>query len=420
MNNTNKFYGFRCIGATERINNNTFVTGQNNHDIIIGPSGSGKTGGYVVPNLQNPFESLIVVDTKGSLCKKFRDSLIKKGFKVDVLHFVNPEKSTCGFNPLSYLKMNKDGNVSQKDVKSLAATLVPILDKRDLYWSLSARKYVAMLIAYVMEMLPEENQNMRSIFSLHMETCAKRTKEHFDELCDDEPNSMFACLYKALSNIYQSDKTWACVLDFASAALDSLDTKEMDEIWINKESYDFTLLGKEKSVLFVNISDMDRTFDAVLNLIYVQGLNSLVELADSNGDGRLNVPVRFIMDDFTSGAPIEHFDNIISVIRSRDISVSLIIQSLSQLNAKYGYDNAKTILNNCDHILYLGSNDIDTLRYISTRLNVAEHIIERLPKEKAYLFSSGKGGRLIDKMKPYSTLENDTLLNTKNNDNTRR
>ena len=44
MNNTKKFYGFRCIGATERINNDTFVTGQNNHDMIIGPSGSGKTG----------------------------------------------------------------------------------------------------------------------------------------------------------------------------------------------------------------------------------------------------------------------------------------------------------------------------------------------------------------------------------------
>ena len=413
MNNTNKFYGFRCIGATERINNNTFATGQNNHDMIIGPSGSGKTGGYVVPNLQNPFESLIVVDTKGSLCKKFRNSLIQKGFKVDVLDFVNPEKSTCGFNPLSYLKMNKDGNVSQKDIKSLAATLVPILDDNEPYWSLSARKYVAMLIAYVMEFLTEEYHNMNPIFKLHRETCAKTTKELFDEACIDNPNSMFTGLYKALSNLQQSEKTWACVLDFVSAALDSFDAKEMDEIWINKESYDFTLLGKEKSVLFVNISDMDRTFDAVLNLIYMQGLNSLVELADSNSDGRLNVPVRFIMDDFTSGAPIEHFDNIISVIRSRDISVSLIIQSLSQLNAKYGYDNAKTILNNCDHILYLGSNDIDTLHYISTRLNVAEHIIERLPKEKAYLFSSGKGGRLIDKMKPYSTLENETLLNTR-------
>lgn len=419
MNNTKKFYGFRCIGATERINNDTFVTGQNNHDMIIGPSGSGKTGGYVVPNLQNPFESLIVVDTKGSLCKKFRNSLIQKGFKVDVLDFVNPEKSTCGFNPLSYLKTDKDGNVSQKDIKSLAAALVPILDDNEPYWSLSARKYTAMLIAYVMEMLPENDHNMRSIFSLHQETCAKRTKEHFDKLCNDEPDSMFAGLYKALSSLSQSDKTWACVLDFVSAAIDPLDAKEIDEIWIHKESYDFTLLGTEKSVLFVNISDMDRTFDSVLNLIYIQGLNSLVELADSKEDGRLPVPVRFIMDDFTSGAPIEHFDNIISVIRSRDISVSLIIQSLSQLNAKYGHDNAKTILNNCDHILYLGSNDIDTLHYISTRLNVAEHIIERLPKEKAYLFSSGKGGRLIDKMKPYSTLENETLLN-KNNDNTRR
>ena len=142
MNNTKKFYGFRCIGATERINNDTFVTGQNNHDMIIGPSGSGKTGGYVVPNLQNPFESLIVVDTKGSLCKKFRNSLIQKGFKVDVLDFVNPEKSTCGFNPLSYLKVDKDGNVSQKEIKSLSATLVPILDDNEPYWSLSARKYL--------------------------------------------------------------------------------------------------------------------------------------------------------------------------------------------------------------------------------------------------------------------------------------
>lgn len=116
------------------------------------------------------------------------------------------------------------------------------------------------------------------------------------------------------------------------------------------------------------------------------------------------------MDDFTSGAPIKNFDNIISVIRSRDISVSLIIQSLSQLNSRYGNDEAKTILNNCDHILYLGSNDIDTLRYMSSRLNVAEHIVERLPKEKAYLFSSGKGGKMIDKMPPYSTFNDDKSI----------
>jgi type IV secretion system protein VirD4 len=330
---------------------------------------------------------------------------VEKGFKVNVLDLVNPEKSTCGFNPLSYIKFNSKGRASQKDIKSLSCSLVPELDKDDPYWTLSARKYLAMLIAYVMEILPSEDHNIRSVIELHKEYCIGNMTTLFDETIVDNPDTMFAGMYKEVETLRKSEKTWACVSNFAATALDTFDVTELDEIWINKESFDFKKLGKEKSVLFINISDMDRTFDIVLNLIYSQGLSSLVEYADSNDDGRLDVPVRFIMDDFTSGAPIENFDNIISVIRSRDISVSLIIQSLSQLNSKYGTNEAKTILNNCDHILYLGSNDIDTLHYMSSRLNVAEHIVERLPMKKAYLFSSGKGSRMIDRMQPYSTLE---------------
>ena len=405
MKKSEKIYGFRCLGATERVSNDTFATGQNNHDMIVGPSGSGKTGGYVVPNLQDPFESLLVIDTKSSLCRKFKRSLEDKGIKVHILDFVNPEKSTCGYDPLSYIRVEKDGDISQKDIRTLAGLMVPQLRENDPYWSQSARKYIAMLIAYVMEILPEKDRNMRSVTEIHKECCCGNMKNIFEQTSIDCPDTMFSGMFKMVEPLRESDRTWACVTDFASVALAPFDVKQMDEIFVKKEAYDFKQLGVEKSVLFINISDMDRTFDTMINLIYSQGLNSLVELADSNEDGRLAVPVRFIMDDFTSGAPIENFDNIISVIRSRDISVSLIIQSLSQLNSRYGRDEAKTILNNCDHILYLGSNDIDTLRYMSSRLNVAEHIVERLPKEKAYLFSSGQGAKMIDKMPPYSTLK---------------
>ena len=407
MKKVEKIYGFRCLGATERVSNDTFVTGQNNHDMIVGPSGSGKTGGYVVPNLQDPFESLLVIDTKSSLCRKFGRPLAEKGFKVHILDFVNPEKSTCGYDPLSYIRVDKDGDVSQKDIMSLSTLMVPQMDEKDPYWSQSARKYISMLIAYVMEILPEKDRNMRAVVDIHKECCCGNMKKIFGETSIDCPDTMFSGMYKMVEPLRESDRTWACVTDFASVALAPFDVKEMDEIFVKKEAFDFKQLGEEKSVLFINISDIDRTYDTVLNVIYSQGLNNLIDLADENEDGRLNVPVRFIMDDFTSGAPIENFDNIISVIRSRDISVSLIIQSLSQLNSRYGRDEAKTILNNCDHILYLGSNDIDTLRYMSSRLNVAEHIVERLPKEKAYLFSSGKGAKMIDKMPPYSTYNDD-------------
>ena len=75
------------------ISNNTELTGLNNNDLIIGSSGTGKTGGYVIPNLQNLNDSIVVSDTKGQLAKMFTNSLKARGYKVCTLGLVDPEKS---------------------------------------------------------------------------------------------------------------------------------------------------------------------------------------------------------------------------------------------------------------------------------------------------------------------------------------
>ena len=79
---------------------------------------------------------------------------------------------------------------------------------------------------------------------------------------------------------------------------------------------------------FWKSATLDRSRDALVNLFYTQAFQALCEEADSRGPHcRLKVPVRFILDDFVTNTIIPHFDNLIFVIRSREISVSLIVRA---------------------------------------------------------------------------------------------
>ncbi|MDE7288403.1 MAG: type IV secretory system conjugative DNA transfer family protein, partial [Oscillospiraceae bacterium] len=118
----------RILANGISISNDTKVTGLNNNDLIIGSSGSGKTGGYVIPNLQNLTDSIMVSDTKGQLTKMFTKSLKSRGYKVCTLDLVNPEKS-CGYNPLNGIRRYKSGKYREQDVLTLANNIVPTLDK---------------------------------------------------------------------------------------------------------------------------------------------------------------------------------------------------------------------------------------------------------------------------------------------------
>ena len=98
-------FGERILAENVKISNDTRKTGLNNNDLIIGSSGCGKTGGYVIPNIQNIEGSLIVSDTKGQLERRFKKSLVEKGYDVYSVDLVNMHRS-CGYNPLNYIRKN--------------------------------------------------------------------------------------------------------------------------------------------------------------------------------------------------------------------------------------------------------------------------------------------------------------------------
>ncbi len=132
-----------------------------------------------------------------------------------------------------------------------------------------------------------------------------------------------------------------------------------------------------------------KTGRQVIALFYEQMFKTLVERSDQDG-----YPVHIILDDFACGCPIQGFDNITSVIRSRGIYVSVIIQSIAQLEALYG-NKAATICDNCDTTLYLGGNDPTTARWIGERANRSPHAILTMPVDDALLIQRGKPAKKV-------------------------
>ena len=397
--------GSRLLAKGVRVSNNTRKTLLNNNDCIIGSSGCGKTGGYVLPLLQDAEGSLVVTDTKRRLVHLVRDDLIARGYRVEVIDFVEPEHSTLGYNPLRQIRRRKDGSVNEQDAFSIANALQPVKNSKDMFWDQAARRYLLFLILCLTTCMEECDQTIPNMLRLHEIVTIDESLSFFEDLAKSAPDSHFAQLIPGIQSIRSVDRTWSCIAEQAEGVLSAFEAPELSAILSAEHCIEPEILGRQKTVLFLNISDLDSAMDTLVNLCFTQTLQALFREADGRADGALPVPVRLVMDDFAAGARIGDFDRIISVIRSRNISVSLILQSITQLESRYTKAEAATILNNCDHVLYLGSQDISTADFIASHASRTREAVLTMPRDMMYLLTSGEKARLLERVKPYSTLE---------------
>lgn len=401
MNRSDR-YNKRYLGEHFSVSNDTWVTHLNNNDLIVGSSGSSKTGSLVYPQLKSLQDSsLIVVDTKGRLKKMFSKELKAKGYKVKVLDFVNPENS-CRYNPLAHIRKNRKGKYREQDIAKVAAALVPIETAEESFWPISARRYLEFFIAFVLMKFPKEKHNMAEVanfYSYYMR--GGDETEYVNDFVRKHPDSLVAKRHYQMRGAKLADKTRSSIFAFVTMALAPFEYAEYESLFSSENNLDIAALGKEKTVLFLNISDCDHSMDQIVNLFYTQTLQTLIAEADKNPDGQLQVPVRIIMDDFASAAVIPDFDKIISVVRSRDIWLTMCIQSFTQLESLYTHTQAQTIINNCDHIVYLGSNDLESAHFIGTRVKKSPETILCMDREYEYVLEAGKIGKLVRKFPSY-------------------
>ena len=184
-------------------------------------------------------------------------------------------------------------------------------------------------------------------------------------------------------------KTIRSILITANTKLGAFDTVELNRM-MGRSEIDFARIGRQKTAIFVVVSDTDRSMDTLANIFFTQAMNELCLYADTEcSDQRLPVPVRFILDDFATNCKIVDFPRMISSIRSRGISVMLLLQAEGQLRSSYGND-APTIISNCDTYVYLGGNDPDTANAIAIRCDLPLRKILYMPVGTNWIFRRGQ------------------------------
>ena len=367
---------------------NDYETKRNNNVLVVGGSGTGKTRTIVSPNLEQAVGSYVVSDPKGNLHKKYGGYLKGKGYRVQVADFTHPERS-MHYNPMAQVN-------STQDILKLASVLVDAKEGAgnvDPYWDRTA----AMLLAAIMGYMRETEYtpwDFKSILELLNQAGREDDEDRnssllakrFALLRAQHPDS-WAC--DQFDNVNAApNKTFDCTRTSVSSKFSQMDSKELRQM-MSGNDFDFASLGREKTALFVIVSDTDRTMDALVNLFFTQAMQALCRCADDEcEDSRLPVPVRFILDDFATNCRIDEFPRMISSIRSRGISVMLMIQAEAQLAQGYGYDCA-TIISNCDTYVYLGGNDVRTAQAVSERWDKPLARVLNMPVEHCLVFRRG-------------------------------
>jgi type IV secretion system protein VirD4 len=341
---------------------------KNKNTLVIGGSGTGKTRFFVKPNLMQGHSSYVVTDPKGTVlleCGK----LLQRTHKIKILNLINFSKS-MRYNPFSYIR-------NEQDILKLVNTIIVNTKGEgeksgEDFWVKAERLYYSALIGFIFYEGLEEEKNFTTLLDMINASDTREDDEDYKnpvdlmfEVLEAKDPEHFAVKQYAKYKL-AAGKTAKSILISCGARLAPFDIKELRDL-MEYDELELDTLGDEKTALFVIISDTDDTFNFVAAMMYTQMFNQLCDKADDVYGGRLPVHVRCILDEFANIGKIPKFEKLIATIRSREISASIILQSLSQLKAIYR-DDADTIMDCCSTTLFLGGKSKTTLKEISELL----------------------------------------------------
>ena len=381
------------LTQTEHMSINTRKTMRNNNVLVIGGSGSGKTRFYIKPNLLQLHTSYVVTDPKGTVLNEVGKVFADNGYKIKTFNTVDFSKS-MHYNPFTFIK-------SEADIKVFVDILITYTKEKgeksgDAFWENSERLLYMALIGYIYYELDESEHNFASLLrminamevrendetfqnsidlafeELEIGTKAfnekhKVTPEPGDKVIEPQPEHFAVSQYRKFK--LAAGKTSKSILISCGVRLSAFDIKEVREMTMYDEM-ELSTLGDEKTILFIIIDDKVATFNFLANMMYSQLFKELCDKADNVYGGRLPVHVRCLIDEFPNIGQIPNFEKIISIIRSREISVNVIVQNMAQIEALYD-KQAGTIVGNCDTTLFLGSGENGTMKNISERVGKA-------------------------------------------------
>ena len=342
---------------------------RNLNTLVCGGSGAGKTRFYCKPNLMQCNSSFVILDPKGEIVRDVGKLLEAKGYEIKVLDLISMEKSHC-YNPFVYLQNDND---IQRLVTNLFKSTTPKgSQSNDPFWDTAASMLLLALVFYLHYEAPEDEQNFAMIMEMLRAGAIEDEEEPrpspldnlFSELEYENPDHIALKYYHSYHS--GSAKTLKSIQITLAARLEKFNLESLASL-TSTDELELETLGEKKTALFALIPDNDTSFIFLVSILYTQLFQQLFYSADHIHGGSLPIPVHFLMDEFANVSLPDDFDKILSVMRSRSVSVSIILQNLAQLKALFE-KQWESIVGNCDEFLYLGGNEQSTHKYVSELL----------------------------------------------------
>ena len=339
---------------------------RNLNTLVCGGSGAGKTRFYCKPNLMQANTSFVILDPKGEIVRDVGNLLEKKGYEIRVLDLISMEKSHC-YNPFVYL--HSDNDVQRLVTNLFKSTTPKGSQSNDPFWDTSASMLLSALVYYLHYEAPEDEQNFAMVMEM-LQAAAIDNEEDprpspldclFADLELDRPDHIALKYYRSYHT--GSAKTLKSIQITLAARLEKFNLSSLAALTATDE-LELPSLGEKKVALFALIPDNDTSFNFLVSILYTQIFQQLFWLADHKYGGSLPVPVHFLMDEFANVSLPDDFDKILATMRSRNVSVTIILQNIAQLKALFE-KQWESILGNCDEMLYLGGNETSTHKLIS-------------------------------------------------------
>ena len=396
---------------------NTRQHGLNLHTCVLGTSGAGKTRKYILTNILQGNTSIVVNDPKAESYELTANALEAMGYDVRVLNLIDMQHS-CNYNPFHYAA-SADPEVQEKNIEKLTKLLFSATkgagEKED-FWAQKAQSAIKAVIgllfaeseytaefdekgwvidgtrdesnlhfAAVAEKLRKMQYPPRGIqkpdgFFLQREPNeseqdfqARREHAFLSPLDRDfiELEKRFPDKYKYAKNLYAevrnaAEETGQSIISSANVKTASFNMQGIQNLTCT-DNIHLEEMGEKKVALFLIIPATDKTFNYLVNMMYIQMFDTLVDRAIKFHNSVLPVPVRCLMDEFANLPQIEGFPEILAFVRSFGISINIILQNLAQIKGLYE-KQWESIIGNCSSLLLLGATEESTLKYMSELL----------------------------------------------------
>ena len=371
--------------------------------------------------------SLIITDPKGELYRKTGRKLMSSGYDIKVLDLKEPQKSTC-WNPMeeayklfhrahdmnNEVKVFRDINPADTEYKHIAGeyynewygfdgkayptkdalyndiegkkdmlksraddilhdiaiALCPIVNTNDSSWERGAQDLIwGVMTAMLEDSLDPSTGMTLDKFNLYN---VNKIVSYVDVgedpyytlrsylMSRDKKSPVISRTTTSVNNAPGTTKSYMGIVLTAMSLFSDVGIA----FATSKNEMDFDTFSDNPSALYIRVPDDVATRHPIATMMISRVYKNLVDVAENRG-GKLKRNVYFIMDEFANLPKIPNFDSMITVARSRGIFFEMVVQSYSQLDAKYGNDVAKTIKENCNIQIYIGSDDTNTKKEFS-------------------------------------------------------